>query len=132
MKVLFILTSSVFFSTCITAQVTSPNLKKSLPKVAAADLATTIVQPKAKLIGQSALGKVYAMPADNMPCLVPPAGIENSITDFVFPLPKADMPNPIPKQDFFTSPSANANLFKFNKPKKEVSKNLMLDLVRKK
>ena len=131
MKALSILTGSLFISTFLSAQVTEPNYKKFLQPGLPADLTTTITHPKAKLINQTALGKVYAMPQDNMPCLVPNAGIENSIADFVFPLPKADMPNPIPRQHYFTSPSVNTNLFKLNKEPKTISENLMLDLVRK-
>ncbi len=128
MKVFSLLAGSVFISTFVAAQVTKPEYKNLLKPGQPIDLTTTMVQPKAKLIGQSSLGAVYAMPLDNMPCLVPNMGKEN----FVFPLPGADMPNPIPKQDLIPSPFAKSSLLKLKKAPKSVSQNLMLDLIRKK
>ena len=131
MKAICLLICLVFVLIFVSAQVTTPGFKYQLPPGAAANLSTAIRSPQAKLIGQSALGKIYAMPVDNMPCLVPTVSLENLSTDFVVPLPKADMPNPIPRQNLIPSPFGNHTFFRIKKAPKEASENLMLSLIRK-
>jgi hypothetical protein len=88
--------------------------------------------PKAKLIGQSNFGKVYALSQDNMPCIVPPTATAALMPVIKIPLTQPAIPNAVPKQDLIAANGAANNFFKLNKATLQPSKNLMLDLVRKK
>ena len=89
------------------------------------------ILPAPKLIGESPSGKVYAIPPDNMPCLVPNFAVENSMPVYKNPFANSFIPNPIPRQQLPTATLKNNRLLKLNEAPKAVSKNLMLDLVRK-
>lgn len=89
----------------------------------------TSKSPKAKLIGHSYFGKVYALPQDNMPCIVPPTATTALMPVVNMPLVNTGIPNAVPKQDLIATPP---NSFKLKRTPKEPSKNLMLDLIRKK
>ncbi len=116
MKAIYIIGSFIFISTAASAQsnVSVVQLSKS---------------PKAKLIAHSTFGKVYALPQDNMPCIVPPTATTALIPVAKTPLVNAVIPNAVPKQDLIAGTN---NFIKLNKVPKKVSKNLMLDLIRKK
>jgi hypothetical protein len=88
--------------------------------------------PSAKFMYEAPLGKVYAMAPDNMPCLVPNFPVENAMPVYKIPFESSIMPNAIPRQQFPPAPFFNNGLLKIYKTPKAVSKNLMLDLVRKK
>lgn len=104
--------------------------------VACAQSNVSVVQlskmPKAALIGHSNFGKLFALPQDNMPCIVPPTATAALMPVANIPLVNAGMPNAIPKQDLIAATATPNNFFKFNKTPKEVAENLMLDLIRKK
>ena len=87
--------------------------------------------PKAKLIGHSNFGKVYALPQDNMPCIVPATATTALMPVIKTPLLNTGISNAIPKQDLNTSNTATKYL-KNNKITQRPSENLMLDLIRKK
>ena len=116
MKAIYLVASFIFISTLASAQsnVSVLQLSKS---------------PKAKLIGHSNFGKVYALPQDNMPCLVPPTATTAVMPVAKTPLVNAGMPNAVPKQDLIATTN---HFIKLNKAPKKPSKNLMLDLIRKK
>ncbi len=116
MKAIYLMASFIFISALAYAQSNT-----SFVKISKA--------PKAKLIGQSNFGKVYALPQDNMPCLVPPNATAALIPVVKMPLVNAGIPNAVPRQDLITT---TPNSFKFKRTLKEPSKNLMLDLIRKK
>ena len=89
--------------------------------------------PAAKFIDESPFGKVYAMPPDNMPCLVPNFPVDNWMPvynsgQFANPV----MPNPIPRQQLPATQFFNNDLSNIKQAPKVISKNLMLDLIRKK
>jgi hypothetical protein len=85
--------------------------------------------PRAKLTGNSNFGKVYALPQDNMPCLVPPPTTSALMPVVKMPLVIGGIPNAVPKQDLIATTN---NVHKLNKAPKGFSKNLMLELIRKK
>ena len=116
MKAIYLMAYFIFISTLVSAQsnVSVVQLSKS---------------PKAILIGHSNFGKVYALPQDNMPCIVPPTANTALIPIAKTPLVNAGIPNAVPKQDLIATTN---NFFKLNKAPKEPSKNFMLDLIRKK
>ncbi|GAB2810485.1 hypothetical protein [Ferruginibacter profundus] len=132
MKAICIVAGAVLIVQSATAQVQPSNPESLLQPDKASDLLTTINAPKAKLICETTSGKIYAMPQDNMPCLVPDMSLLNAMPVYATPLANGTMPNAIPKQDYFTTPT-NKNIFlnpvKFTPLP---SKNLMLDLMRKK
>jgi hypothetical protein len=84
--------------------------------------------PRAKLIGHSNFGKVYALHQDNMPCIVPPPTTSALMPVVKMPLVNSGIPNAIPKDLIATT----NNVHKLNKAPKGFSKNLMLELIRKK
>lgn len=88
--------------------------------------------PKATLIGYSNLGKVYALPQDNMPCIVPPIATAALLPVAKTPLLHSGIPNAYPEQDLIAVNATNYNFFKLSKAPQAHSKNLMLDLIRKK
>ena len=88
--------------------------------------------PKAKLIGHSKFGKVYALPQDNMPCIVPPDATAALMPVAKIPLVSSGIPNAFQKQDLIGANATANNFFKRNKAVQESYKNLMLDLIRKK
>jgi hypothetical protein len=88
--------------------------------------------PKAKLIDQSNFGKVYALPQDNMPCIVTPHATAALMPVFNTPLVKATIPNAIQEQELIAANTIPNDLFKLYKAPQQPSKNLMLDLIRKK
>ena len=116
MKAIYLVASFIFISTLVSAQsnVSVLQLSKS---------------PKAKLIGHSTFGKVYALPQDNMPCIVPAATTGALMPVVKMPLVNAGIPNAVPKQDLIATTN---HFIKLNKAPKKPSKNLMLDLIRKK
>jgi len=119
MKAIYLLASFIFISAAARAQ--SDVSVVQLSKV-----------PKATSIGYSKFGKLYALPQDNMPCIVPPTAIAALMPVVITPLLNARIPNAIPKQDLFAKQSASNNFFKLNTVPKENSTNLMLDLIHKK
>ena len=132
MKTICMITGAVLISQFATAQVQPSNPENLLQFNSASNLQTTPNPTKAKLIRETNLGKIYAMPEDNMPCLVPNMSLQNSMPVYATPLADGTIPNAIPRRDYFT-PLSNKNLFiKPIKITPEPSKNLMLDLIRKK
>jgi len=131
MKTICLIASILFSSFVASAQIASPGFKNKVPKGNLVDWAATITGPKAKLLGQSSLGSIYAMPQDNMPCLVP-TPIQNSMPVAVPPPSALVMPNAIPKQNLIPLAFASRNIFKIKKAPQQSSENLMLDLIRKK
>ena len=87
---------------------------------------------KAKIIGQASLGTVYAMPLDNMPCLVPTVAKAGLMPKLTTPLQNFYIPNPFTKQDLLIPGFKNKPLLNFYRFKKKESKNLMFDLIQKK
>ncbi|MGF2413408.1 MAG: hypothetical protein ACQUYJ_13845, partial [Ferruginibacter sp.] len=90
--------------------------------------------PKSNLVGHSNFGKIYALPQDNMPCIVP-----QTATAALMPavnntpaLVNSAIPNAFPKQDLIAANTTTNNFFKLNKAPKQPSENLMLDLIPKK
>jgi hypothetical protein len=128
MRSICFLAIALFVSIAAQAQVTLSNPLELMDFSKPVDAIKIPTLPAPKLIGESPLGKVYAMPPDNMPCLVPNFPVDNLMPAYDFgPLANPTMPNPIPRQQFPpTHLSENNGLLK------PVSKNLMLDLVRKK
>ena len=55
--------------------------------------------PKANLIGETFLGKVYALPVDNMPCVVTDLSKINSMPNATSNYQNSLMPNPFKKED---------------------------------
>jgi hypothetical protein len=88
--------------------------------------------PKAKIIGTSAFGTVYALPQDNMPCLVPNTAKLAIMPVMRTPLKSPGIPNSIGRQDLLATAFPLKNNFKPAKFEFERSNNLMLDLVKKK
>ena len=133
MKTICFIAGGLFSCLLGTAQIVSPkpnnDLKQGNPVV---DWATNISGPKAKLIGQSPLGKIYALPQDNMPCLVPATPVENAMPVLVPPAANLFMPNAITRQNVIPSALSKYHIFKLKKAPLPTSDNLMLDLVRKK
>lgn len=119
MKAIYFMASFIFFSLLATAQ-TNTSLNQ------------TLKSPRAKLIGQSKFGKVYALPIDNMPCIVSPKPSAALIPVFNTPLINDGIPNAFPKQELFAAQSLQNNFLTLIKGPNETSKNLMLNLIRKK
>lgn len=119
MKAIYLMACFIFISALALAQ----------SNVSVIQLSKT---PKAKLIGHSKYGKVYALPLDNMPCLVPPTATAALMPVAKTPLVNAGIPNAVTKQDLIAANSAKSNLFKLRKTPQEASKNLMLDFIREK
>jgi hypothetical protein len=93
---------------------------------------TLATQQQATLIGQNAIGKIYALPADNMPCLVPHAANEALMPVYTTTLLHPGIPNPFPKQDLLASAFNKRNSLKFNAPADgEGSKNYLKDYLQK-
>ncbi|MGG9962621.1 hypothetical protein [Ferruginibacter sp. SUN106] len=132
MKAICIAVVVVLIVQSATAQVQPSNPESLLQPNKVSELLTTSNAPKAMLIGETTSGKIYAMPQDHMPCLVPNMSLQNSMPVYATPFVDTAMPNPIPKQDYFTAPSNKNLFFKPVKITPEPSKNLMLDLIRKK
>jgi hypothetical protein len=132
MKTVCLIIGSVFSSFVVSAQIASPGFKNKVPKAGLIDWSTTIAEPKAKLIGQSSLGSIYAMPTDNMPCLIPTTISDNLMPVFMPPASNLFMPNAIPRQNLIPSDLAAHNIFKIKKAPQQTSENLMLNLIRKK
>lgn len=131
MKAIYLLVCLVLSSLAVMAQPKPFTPENVMPPSSASNL-FNITPPEAKYMGQNILGKIYALPLDNMPCIVPAIGGDHSMPVYVTPLTGTTMPNAIPKQRFFRLPFSHFNLLKLNKAPKEASKNLMLDLIRKK
>jgi hypothetical protein len=132
MKTTCIIAGAVLIAQFATAQVQPLNPENLLQPNVVSEMLTTINAPKPKLIGITSSGKIYAMPQDNMPCLVPNMILQNSMPVYSTPLANANIPNSIPKQDYFAAPSNNSLFIEPIKITPEPSKNLMLDLIRKK
>lgn len=83
-----------------------------------------VYQPRAKLIGKSEWGRIYALPQDNMPCLVP--YIENFGWMPVY--------NPPVESLFIPNSYFNQNMVRFNKSsllENNLSKKPALDMYNK-
>jgi len=133
MKSIFFLATSLCISTFATAQVDSINPPNIFNHNPIFDLTKLPGATAPKFLYEAPLGKVYAMPPDNMPCLVPNFPVDNWMPAYnLGPLANPDMPNPIPRQEFPPKPLFNHHLLKHVEAPKVISKNLMLDLIRKK
>lgn len=119
MKVILLVVSFIFISALASAQ--SNFLDVQLPKA-----------PMASFIGYSNIGKVYALPQDNMPCIVPPVATAALMPVAKTPLLHSGIPNAFPEQDLIAVNTTNYNFFKLSKAPLAVSKNFMLDPIRKK
>lgn len=131
MKTVLLVTASIFISVFASAQTGSITPAPLQPNLSS-ELLTALDQPKAMLIGTSGLGNVYAMAPDNMPCLVPFIKDVAAMPVLNTPLLNFNMPNAYPDQHLLSTDPVVKNLLQLNKPQKKVSKNLMLDLIRKK
>jgi len=121
MKTINLLAVALFISIAASAQNTPST----------ADVLLTL-QPQAKLIGIAPLGKVYAMPTDNMPCLVPYTPAEASMPVLNMQLYQNAMPNALPLQQLPALPRINKRNLKLNLQPNADSKNLMFELLGKK
>ena len=140
MKSICLLAISIFVSIFAAAQVKIP-MDSFLNINPVFDLAKLIAPATSKFLYESPLGKVYAMSPDNMPCLVPNFPADNWMPAYnLGPLGNAEMPNPIPRQQFPPAPSVQLpafpsftnDHFKLHEPPKAIPNNLMLELIRKK
>lgn len=121
MKAFFVSGSFIFTAVFATAQVNITTPEFSLPEIA-----------KPKIIGQSPYGKIYALPLDNMPCVVLSNANAVLIPVYVTPLKKTGIPNPFSVQNLFSQNLRNTKPLNLNKVNKELSKNSILNLIRKK
>lgn len=90
--------------------------------------------PKCNLVGYSNLGKIYALPQNKMPCIVPQTATVAlmPVVNNTPALVNSAMLNVFPKQALIAENITTNNFFKLNKAPQQPSKNLMLDLIRKK
>jgi hypothetical protein len=92
---------------------------------------TFSTQQPATLIGQNAIGKIYTLSTDNMPCLVPHTPNEALMPVYNTPLLHPGIPNPFPKQDLIASAFTKRNNLKFNAAPDEDTKKLLKDYLKK-
>jgi hypothetical protein len=123
MKTIYLLAAFIGIAISAGAQVNMITTTNSIPNS---------VGPKAKIIGTSAGATVYALPQDNMPCLVPNTATVAKMPVMRAPLANPGIPNAMPRQDLLATAFPLKNDFKPAKFEIANSKNLMLDLVRKK
>jgi hypothetical protein len=121
MKTFFVSGSFIFIAAFATAQVTITNPEFLLPEIS-----------KPEIIGQSPYGKIYAMPLDNMPCVFLSNANAVLMPVYITPLKKAGIPNPFSVQNLFSQNLRNIKTLNLNTVNKELSKILMLNLIRKK
>ncbi len=132
MKIICFFAGAIFISIAATAQVTPSNPLDEMKLNPAIGGIKIPVLPVPKLTGIAPLGNLYAMPPDNMPCLVPNFADQNSMPVSVTPFASPFIPNSLPRQQLPEAPFRKKNLLKLDKAPKKVAKNLMLDLIRKK
>ena len=81
------------------AQTTAPKtlleiIKEQPATFQPAFIRTTAVSPQATLLSETEMGKIYALPLDNMPCLVPPKATAAVIPNAArFTMPGNRIPN---------------------------------------
>ncbi|MEI9957799.1 MAG: hypothetical protein WDM90_16210 [Ferruginibacter sp.] len=122
MKKIHLLATSLFISVAAMAQNNPSTVDIS---------AALNNQPQPQLIATTSLGKVYAMPTDNMPCLVPFTATEGSMPVLKTPLYQNEMPSAIPLQQLQLLPNINNRLKLHVQPATD-NKNLMFELLGKK
>ncbi len=138
MKALFLTTVIVCFSFAAIAQ-QNPSMENNAWQFNTAEVVKKNFQPHAILIDQSADNKIYALPLDNMPCIVPSVA-----TNAIMPVAAKNfnnniIPNGLNKFQFMP-PIVTENIRPQNKKHKTTFKgykpvtspNLMLQLVKKK
>jgi hypothetical protein len=128
MKVIYLAAIFIGISFFTTAQITvTPQMQ--LPFSLTTDALENNYLPKAKLVGETELGKIYALSQDNMPCFVPTMPNAPQIPTLFTPLSR----NTIPNASLKNKKIAHSFLFEKSKAvNKPASKNLMFDLIRKK
>jgi hypothetical protein len=133
MKAITILCFYAFVIEPAFAQNKLPFQKKSNSFNMIKEFSVTPKQPQqATLLSKNALGKVYALPIDNMPCLVPYTANEALMPVYNTPLLYPGIPNPFPKQDLLASGFRKGNNLKFNEtPDKEDTENLLKDYLKR-
>ncbi len=119
MKVICLTAFLISISILASAQVNIVTPEFSLPEIS---------NSKSKIIGQTNMGNIYALPIDNMPCVVAFTPYRALMPILNTPLVSPGIPNSFPKQNLLKTTTSDYN---FLKPDKAPSKNLMLDLIRK-
>jgi hypothetical protein len=128
MKAFFVSSSFIFITAITSAQVTITTPEYSLPE---------IVKPK--IIGQSQYGKIYALPLDNMPCVVAPNANAALMPVAAKHFNTNNIPNGVNK--FLFMPPIKSVKIRSNNSKRKTaitdykpvtSQNLMLELIKKK
>jgi hypothetical protein len=133
MKAITILCFCAFVIEPAFAQNKLPFQKKLNPFNTVKEFSITFKKPQqATLLSANTLGKVYALPIDNMPCLIPHTSNEALMPVYNTPLLYPGIPNPFPKQDLIASGFNKGDNLKFNAtPDKEDTKNLLKDYLKR-
>jgi hypothetical protein len=133
MKAITILCFCAFVIEPAFAQNKLPFQKRSNPFNTIKEFSVTLKQPQqAILLSENTLGKVYALPIDNMPCLVPYTANKALMPFYNTPLLYPGIPNPFPKQDLLASGFNKSNSLKFNAaPVEEDTKNFLKDYLKR-
>jgi hypothetical protein len=131
MKVLIMLCFCAFAINPLAAQNKFPFRKKATPFNNLSEHSFTFTnQRQAILIGQNTIGKIYALPTDNMPCLVAHSAKEALIPVYNTPLLHPGIPNSFPKENTIASVFINKDKLKFNTIQSEGKGNLFRNFLK--
>jgi hypothetical protein len=131
MKALIMLCFCAFAINPLTAQNKFPFRKKATPFNNLPEHSFTFTnQRQAILIGQNTIGKIYALPTDNMPCLVAYSAKEALIPVYNTPLLHPGIPNSFPKENIIASVFINKDKLKFNTIQSEGKENLFRNFLK--